>query len=90
MLSLRELQTRFAASLFDEAPERVTSWIRSQGIDPLARIGIYRNNLQQGFLQTLALEFPVIQRLVGAEMFTAASGGPSSPRTGAAMVTSPR
>ena len=69
MLSLRELQTRFAASLFDEAPERVTPWIRSQGIDPLARIGIYRNNLQQGFLQTLALEFPVIQRLVGADYF---------------------
>jgi hypothetical protein len=69
MLSLRELQTRFAASVFGEAPERVTPWIRPQGIDPVARIGIYRNNLQQGFLKTLALEFPVIQRLVGAEYF---------------------
>jgi hypothetical protein len=69
MLSLRELQTRFAASVFGEAPERVTPWIRPQGIDPLERIGIYRNNLQQGFLKTLALEFPVIERLVGAEYF---------------------
>jgi hypothetical protein len=69
MLSLRELQTRFAASVFGEAPERMTPWIRPQGIDPLDRIGIYRNNLQQGFLKTLALEFPVIQRLVGAEYF---------------------
>jgi hypothetical protein len=69
MLSLRELQTRFAASVFGEAAERVTPWIRSQGIDPLDRIGIYRNNLQQGFLKTLALEFPVIQRLVGADYF---------------------
>jgi hypothetical protein len=69
MLSLRDLQTRFADCLFGEAAERVTPWIRSQGIDPVARIGIYRNNLQQGFLKTLALEFPVIQRLVGAEYF---------------------
>jgi hypothetical protein len=69
MLSLRDLQTRFAASLFSEAAERVTPWIRPQGIDPLARIGIYRNNLQQGFLKTLALEFPVIERLAGEDYF---------------------
>lgn len=69
MLSLRDLQTRFADSLFGEAAERVTPWIRPQGIDPLARLGIYRNNLQQGFLKTLALEFPVIERLVGTEYF---------------------
>jgi len=69
MLSLRDLQTRFAASLFGEAAERVTPWIRPQGIDPIARIGIYRNNLQQGFAETLALEFPVIERLVGEEYF---------------------
>ena len=69
MLSLRELQSRLAASVFGEAPERVTPWILPQGIDPLVRIGIYRNNVQQGFLKTMALEFPVIQRLVGAAYF---------------------
>ena len=68
MLSLPELQARFAATLFGDT-ELSASWIRSAGIAPELRLGIYRNNLQEGFVKTLALEFPVVQRLVGEEYF---------------------
>lgn len=68
MLSLRSLQSRFAADLFEE-PGTITAWIRAEGIDPAARLEIYRNNLREGFHKTLALEYPVIQRLVGKDYF---------------------
>ena len=42
---------------------------RGDGIDPTARLRIYRNNLHEGFQKTLALEYPVIGRLVGSEYF---------------------
>jgi hypothetical protein len=69
MLSLPELQMLFAATLFDDAVERPCRWIRADGIAPELRLGIYRNNLHEGFTKTLALEFPVIQRLVGEDYF---------------------
>ena len=69
MLSLPELQARFAATLFGDRAESLTPWIQAAGIDPELRLGIYRNNLQEGFAKTLALEFPVIQRLVGEDYF---------------------
>jgi hypothetical protein len=69
MPSLRELQRHFGAALFEGAPDAIMPWICSDGLDVESRIGIYRNNLQQGFLKALALEFPVIQRLVGPDYF---------------------
>lgn len=69
MLSLPELQARFAAALFGESTEPLTPSIQAAGIAPELRLGIYRNNLQEGFAKTLALEFPVIQRLVGEDYF---------------------
>jgi hypothetical protein len=69
MPSLRDLQRHFAAALFDDAPEAIAPSIRGDGLDSAARVGIYRNNLREGFIKTLALEFPVVQRLVGEEYF---------------------
>ena len=69
MLSLPELQARFAAALFGDTTPSPTTWIRAAGIAPELRLCIYRNNLEAGFAQALALEFPVIQRLVGEEYF---------------------
>jgi hypothetical protein len=69
VLSLPELQARFAATLFEESPQSVAPWIRAAGIPPQLRLGIYRTNLQEGFAKTLALEFPVIQRLAGEDYF---------------------
>jgi len=57
MSSLRDLQRQFVGALFDELPDARTELL------------IYRNNLHEGFCKALALEFPVIQRLVGADYF---------------------
>jgi len=62
MSSLRELQRQFVGALFDESPA-------PGGTETAAGIEIYRNNLHEGFLKALALEFPVIQRLVGEDYF---------------------
>jgi len=69
MLSLRELQRHFGAALFESAADAIMPWICSDGLDVESRIRIYRNNLHQGFRKALALEFPVIQRLVGPDYF---------------------
>ena len=69
MLSLPELQARIAATLFGDATASPVTWIRAAGIAPELRLGIYRNNLEEGFAKTLALEFPVMQRLVGEHYF---------------------
>jgi len=79
MTSLRELQKQFVRVLFEEVPESEVSWVRSteEGLqlrgprraEAAARLAIYRNNLQEGFIGALALEFPVIQRLVGDDYF---------------------
>jgi hypothetical protein len=69
VLSLPELQARFAATLLGDATETSAPWIQTAGIAPALRLGIYRNNLQEGFAKTLALEFPVVQRLVGEDYF---------------------
>lgn len=69
MPTLRELQQRFAAALFDEAYEPISADVRAGGIGARARIAIYRNQLHAGFARTLALEFPVIERLVGGDYF---------------------
>ena len=67
MLRLPELQARFVAALFGGSSDSLSPWILDDGIDGEARIAIYRNNVRQGFAKTLALEFPVIERLVGSD-----------------------
>ena len=77
MLPLRDLQKRFESALFDDAPGAIAPWIRGcerdaaecAAIDAHARLSIYRNNLREGFRKALALEFPVVERLVGAAYF---------------------
>src|SRR6267142_1196042 len=71
MLPLRDLQMRFDDALFDAAPDAAAPWILGcdNGADSRARLAIYRNNLREGFRKALALEFPVIERLVGEDYF---------------------
>jgi len=69
VLSLPELQARIAATLFGDATASPATWIRADGIAPELRLAIYRNNLEEGFAKTLALEFPVMRRLVGEDYF---------------------
>lgn len=70
-MRLPELQRLFVASLHGE-PVDLRDAIRGDGgIGVADRLGIYRNNLRTGFAKTLALEFPVIAALCGAEFFAA-------------------
>ena len=69
MLALRELQTRFTDALFDGADAAVQGEIVADGVSVAERIDIYRNNLREGFSKALAIGFPVIEKLVGAEYF---------------------
>jgi hypothetical protein len=61
MLALRELQTRFADALFD--------CVDVADVDVPDHVEIYRNNLREGFIKALAIAFPVIEKLVGADYF---------------------
>jgi hypothetical protein len=67
--TLRELQRSFAAALFDGADEALRVHLRPGRASPAGRLDIYRHRLRATFRRTLALEFPVVERLVGAEYF---------------------
>ncbi len=79
MLSLRELQTQFVNVLFNELPAADVPWVLDEKealqlrgprrAEAAARLAIYRNNLHEGFIKALSLEFPVIERLVGHDYF---------------------
>lgn len=71
MTKLHELQSEFAAALFDRAhalPADVTSrWVRH----PTRRFNVYRNNVFGSLTDLLQAYFPVVTRLVGEEFFRA-------------------
>jgi len=68
--SLRELQRAFGAALAERAvTDGIASQVVANGIDPAARLRIYRNNSREGFLATLRAAFPVLERLVGEDYF---------------------
>lgn len=69
MLALRELQMRFVDALFGGDSDAVAAHIEANGVDPAQRLDLYRDNLREGFTKALAIGFPVIERLVGAEYF---------------------
>jgi hypothetical protein len=72
MTSLREFQRSFRAALLGEAD--VPAEIRGGMPDAGARLDIYRNNVIANLTGALALTFPAVERLVGAEFFAAAAG----------------
>lgn len=78
-------QSRFAEALLDRAkpvPQGLTSWT---GASPSKRYGVYRNNVATGLARALAARFPITEKIVGEEFFTAMarefvlSHPPSSP-----------
>jgi hypothetical protein len=69
LLSLRELQLRFASALFEGSDAVVSPLLTDVAPSARARLGVYRNNLREGFIKTLALEFPVVEKPVGADFF---------------------
>ena len=73
MLALRELQMCFTALLLDQKGD-VSAEILADGIDARERVGVYRNNVVEGFIKALAVGFPVIERLVGTDYFRQLAG----------------
>jgi hypothetical protein len=67
--SLRDLQLAFVDGAVHEHPARICSMIRDNGLAPQRRLAIYRNNVREGFLTTLAATFPAIVRLAGEDWF---------------------
>lgn len=67
--SLADLQAQFLALLFDPAATNGIELIRRDAIPAQRRLDIYRNTLRGNFHDVLALEFPVIQQLSGADYF---------------------
>jgi hypothetical protein len=69
--SLRELQRAFAASLVQGDAPALTPWIAARGIDPQARLGIYRNAGYAIHVEVLEAVFPALRALVGEACFDA-------------------
>jgi hypothetical protein len=69
MLSLRDLQLRFVAALYEHNDAVVSAQLDDGVPSAAARLGVYRNNLREGFIKALSLEFPVVEKLVGTEFF---------------------
>ena len=64
-------QTAFAEALLDRTkpvPPTLRSWT---GSEPRMRYGIYRNNVATGLARALAVRFPVTEKIVGEDFFTA-------------------
>lgn len=74
--SLAELQQAMRRSLLggadDDANEDAASAVLADGLDPRARLNIYRNTAEGVLVNALRLAFPAVQRLVGADFFDGA------------------
>ena len=69
MPSLPELQRAFGAALLLGETADIEPYIVPNGVEPAARLRIYRNNARENFLAALRASFPVLERLVGADYF---------------------
>lgn len=69
MLPLRELQLRFVAALYESSDAVLVGQLVDGAPSPAARLGVYRNNLREGFIGALAVSYPVVEKLVGNEFF---------------------
>jgi len=73
MQSLREVQRGFAAAtVFGDTTALAALGVVGGGLDPIARIGVYRNNVLGNYRKALGATYPVVRRLVGAPFFNAA------------------
>jgi uncharacterized protein len=70
VLTLRDIQTQVVNALLNGAIEDIAYLVAHSRFGPTAGLGVYRNNTTEGFRKALAMEFPVIERLVGAQYFS--------------------
>lgn len=70
--SLPELQRAFCDAVLD-ANSALAEWITSNGLNPKARLQIYRNIVFNNLSAALRTAFPAVQKLVGQDFFDAAA-----------------
>lgn len=74
-LSLRDCQERFMAALYaPDAPGPVEA-IAGHGLDPAARLRIYRHSAEAAQLDALRTSYPAVLALVGAAFFEQCARG---------------
>ena len=75
--SLAELQRAMRQSLLEgadaDANEEAAAVVLADGLDPRARLNIYRNTAEGVLVNALRLAFPAVQRLVGADFLEGAA-----------------
>jgi hypothetical protein len=65
---LRDLQTEFAAAVFDERPEMSTR-VRAGRFPAAQHLQVYRNNVMESLTGALRAVYPVVEKLVGEGFF---------------------
>ncbi|SIT40687.1 conserved hypothetical protein [Paraburkholderia piptadeniae] len=70
--SLADLQQAMRRNLLEGADENAADTVLADGLDPQARLNIYRNTAEGVLVNALRLAFPAVQRLVGADFFEGA------------------
>jgi hypothetical protein len=71
MSTLLELQRAVRSALLSATNAAAPPGILASGIDPAARLDIYRGNVIGNLTGALKLTFPAVERLVGADFFYA-------------------
>jgi hypothetical protein len=71
--SPRELERDFAAALLGGAEEPVVAEIEGDGLDPAARLAIYRHHVFTTLTEALVATYPVVVRLVDRRFFAYAA-----------------
>jgi hypothetical protein len=66
--SLRELQTAFAAAVYEDRTS-IVGHLCDGAFEAARHARIYRNNAYANLTEALAAVYPVVQRLVGADFF---------------------
>jgi hypothetical protein len=65
---LRDLQTEFAAAVFDARPE-MAARVRAGRFPAAQHLQVYRNNVVEGLTGALRAVYPVVEKLVGDGFF---------------------
>jgi Putative DNA-binding domain len=74
MPNLLEQQAQFVRAIFNPFDDTESLLLATQNSTVHAGIAIYRNNVFSNYRHVLSNVYPVIQRLVGEDFFTAMSG----------------
>jgi hypothetical protein len=69
MPTLLELQVAMLEGVLDGAAQRAAQLIAGGDIDPARRVGIYANNAETNFIDSLRVSFPAVRRLAGDAYF---------------------